>query len=389
MRIALIHNYYHLKGGEDIAFSAESALLREHGHTVFELVDDNSRINGALNQARYLIWSQENYRRLVKLIRREKPDLAHIHNTFFILSPSVYYACSDEGIPVVQTLHNYRLLCPAATFFRDGKVCEDCLHQSIAISGIKHRCYHQSFIQTAALAGMLGLHRMIGTWRDKIDLYIALTEFARQKFIQGGFPEDKIVVKPNFIHPDPGMGTHQGKYALFVGRLSDEKGIRTLIEAWGFNRSIPLKIVGSGPLYNWVEERTRNNPDIEMLGHIGRDEIFVLMKNALFLVFPSECFEGFPTVIGEAFASGLPVVATKLGSSGEIVSNKVNGLFYSPEAPEDLASKVSWAWSHTEEMAEMGQNARREYEAKYTGEQNYPMLMKIYRQVLVKTDNKT
>jgi glycosyltransferase involved in cell wall biosynthesis len=389
MRIVLIHNHYQLKGGEDIVFSAESTLLREQGHTVIEFTDDNNRINGGFNQAQYFLWSQESYSSLLKLIRKEKPDLAHFHNTFFVLSPSVYYACCSEGIPVVQTLHNYRLLCPAATFFRDGKVCEDCLHQLIPWPGVKHRCYHKSFIQTAAVAGMLSLHQFMGTWRDKIDLYIALTGFARQKFIQGGFAADKIVVKPNFIHPDPGLGTHQGKYALFVGRLSDEKGIRTLIEAWDFTRSIPLKIVGIGPLYNWVKERTQNNPDIEMIGHIERDEIFVLMKNARFLVFPSECFEGFPTVIGEAFASGLPVAATNLGSSGEIVTNRVTGLFFSPGAPDDLASTVSWAWEHPDEMAEMGQNARREYEAKYTCEHNYPMLMEIYRQALAKKDNNT
>src|SRR5262245_60882422 len=234
MRILVVHNHYQQAGGEDEVFRAEAALLGERGHAVFTLTAENGPVHGlhALTAARDAVWSTGFRRALSEMLRQTRPDVAHFHNTFFRMSPSAYYACRDAGVAVVQPLHNYRLLCPSATFYRHRRVCEDCVGRVIALPGIRHGCYRGSRGQTAVVAGMLTTHRWLGTWRQCVDSYVAMTEFARAKFIAGGLPADKIAVKPNFCAVDPGMGDGAGGYALFVGRLSVEKGIATLMDAW-------------------------------------------------------------------------------------------------------------------------------------------------------------
>ncbi|RMD58704.1 glycosyltransferase family 1 protein, partial [Candidatus Parcubacteria bacterium] len=222
------------------------------------------------------------------------------------------------------------------------------------------------------------------TWTEQVDCYIALTEFARRKFIEGGLPAEKVAVKPNFVYPDPGEGRHEGDYALFVGRLSPEKGVRTILQAWRLLEGVPLKVVGDGPLRAGIEAFVRREglEQVEVLGRRPREEVFRLMREARVLVFPSECYENFPMAVAEAFACGLPVIASRLGAMAEIVEDRRTGLLFEPGVPEDLAVKVEWAWNHPKEMAEMGREARREYQEKYTAEQNYEMLMQIYRSIL-------
>ena len=379
MIILLAHNYYRQAGGEDSVFASEMELLQQYGHSIIKYVDFNEGVDG-LNVPRQMVWSQETYRKLRGILREQKPEIAHFHNTFFAMSPSVYYACQDENIPVVQTLHNYRLLCPVALFYRDGQICEECLDKSL-LSGIIHHCYHDSRLQTAAVANMLLIHRWMGTWKNKVDTFIALTQFARQKFIQGGIPPEKLTIKPNFV-PDPGPGKHLGEYVLFVGRLSSEKGIKTLLEAWQQNKSVPLKIIGNGPLKGLVEQVASENSKIEYIGLQKRETIFKNMKDARFLIFPSECYEGFPMVLGEAFACKLPVVAANTGAASEIIKNQKNGLHFRTGDPNDLTAKVHWAWEHSDEMAQMGLNARHEYEQKYSPKKNYEMLIDIYQHTI-------
>ncbi len=382
MKIVLLHNNYQQPGGEDAVFEAEKVLLDRMGHEIIPFVEDNARLNGmsALKAARNTIWSREAQGKLRQLIRETRPDVAHFHNTFLMISPAAYYACKEARVPVVQTLHNYRLICPGALLMREGRVCEDCVGRAIPWSGVVHGCWRSSRAGTAVVAAMLAVHRLMKTWSKQVDLYIALTEFARRKFIEGGLPAEKIVVKPNFVAPDPGEGQHAGGYALFVGRLSPEKGVVTLLRAWKRLKGVPLKVVGDGPLREEVQGLGRREglTEVEVLGQKPREEVLGLMHEAKVLVFPSRCYEGFPMTIAEAFACGLPVIASRLGAMAEIVEDQRTGLLFRPGDPENLAEKVEWAWGHPKELAEMGREARREYEQKYTAEKNYEILMEIY-----------
>jgi len=349
-------------------------------------VDDNKKLKD-INPGRAAVeavWSGESCRRIKRLIREARPEVAHFHNTFLRISPAAYYACKEEGVPVVQTLHNYRLICPGALIMRDGKVCEDCVGKGLPWTGVVHGCWRGSRVQTAVVAAMLSIHRWVRTWQKKVNLYIALTKFSRSKFIEGGLPPEKIVVKPNFVDPDPGVREDQGGYVLFVGRLSPEKGIQTMLKAGSKLKRIALKILGNGPLMDEIQRTVCNNglDMLEILGQRPRREVFEFMKGARLIVFPSEWYEGFPVTIAEAFACGVPVIASRLGAMAEIIEDKRTGLHFDPGNPEDLAAKVEWAWNHPKEMQEMGYQARKEYEAKYTAERNYKLLMEIYEKAI-------
>jgi glycosyltransferase involved in cell wall biosynthesis len=389
MKILLVHNTYQQPGGEDVVFSQERELLERAGHQVLTYCRSNWEIAGysALKRLALvgrMVWAQDSRREIAGLIHREKPDLVHVHNTFLMVSPSIYSACKEAHVPVVQTLHNYRLLCPAATFFRDGRVCEECLEHSLW-RGVLHGCYRDSRAETSAVALMLAVHRWLGTWSEMVDSFIALSGFSRQKFIEGGIPTEKIAVKPNFVYADPGCRARSGEYALFIGRVSPEKGIRTLLAAWQrLQVRIPLRIIGGGPEREFLEEHATQMElsDVRFLGQLPRDEVIAALKGARFLLFTSEWYENFPMTIVEAFACGVPVVCSRLGAMEEIVADGRTGLHFTPGNADDLAAKVEWASAHPEEMAAMGRAARAEYEAKYTAQRNYPMLMEVYQKAL-------
>lgn len=386
MKILLVHNHYLQSGGEDAVFAAESALLDRHGHQVARYVEDNRRIEkiGRSAAAVRAVWSSPAKRRVLRLLRRELPDVAHFHNTFPLISPSAYYACRETGTPVIQTLHNFRLLCPNALFLRNGRVCEDCMGRPLPWPGIVHACYRKSLLQSAGVAAILGLHRLIGTWNGRVDLYIALSEFAREKFVMNGVPAEKIAVKPNFVHPDPGGNAGGGSYALFAGRLSEEKGIETLLDAWRTLKNIPLAVAGDGPLMGRVRALAESHPEtgIRAYGRLPHEEVLRLMKSARFLVCPSLCYESFPMVIAEAFACGLPVVATDIGAVEELVVDRRTGRRFHAGDPSSLAEAVAWLWSHPEQARGMGREARREFETKYTAERNYELLLDIYSRAM-------
>jgi glycosyltransferase involved in cell wall biosynthesis len=387
MKILIIHNSYLHGGGEDAVVDAESRLLVERGHEVIFYRRRNDELLsrgrvGLISAGMKTVWAADACRDLKHLLSRESPDVAHFHNTVPLLSPAPYYACSEARVPVVQTLHNYRLLCPGGQFLRDGRVCELCLERFVPWPGVAHACYRDSRGATAAIATMLVTHKALGTWRKKVTIYIALSEFARQKFIQGGLPIDRILIKPNFVHPDPQQKTTEGEYALFVGRLSKEKGLWSLIEAWSrMCACIPLRIAGGGPICDELEYavRTRNLAHISLLGPLTAAEVRKQMRGARFLVFPSIWFEGFPLTLAEAFACGLPVLCSRIGSLVEIVQDGVTGLHFEAESADDLVAKAGWAWNHATEMKQMGLAARTEYELKYTAGRNYETLMQIYR----------
>lgn len=389
MKILLAHNRYQALGGEDAVMEAEKTLLQAHGHEVIEYRRSNEEILDYTLLAKATVpwravWARDSYRDLTVLLQRERPAVAHFHNTFLLISPAAYYACARYGVPVVQTLHNYRLLCSRGDFYRQGHVCEECVEHSLW-RGLWYACYHDSRAHTAMVASFLAVHRWRRTWTQRVDCYIALTEFARQRFLAGGLPVDRVVVKPNFIHPDPGERTGTGRYALFIGRLAPQKGIATLLQAWRqLAGRIPLQIVGDGPLGTEVQEAVAGGglAGVVWRGRLSHEETLALLKGARFLVFPSEWYEGFPMTVLEAFACGVPVICSRIGSLEEIVCPGQTGLHFEPGDARGLATQVEWAWDHGEEMATLGQAARREYESKYTAERNYPQLLSVYQRVL-------
>lgn len=385
MKVLVAHNAYRHLGGEDTVFRNETALLRAAGHQVHEYREDNHRIE-EMNFIRLgagTIWSNSSRKKLLATIEEFRPDIVHFHNTFPLISPSAYYACHEAGIPVVQTLHNYRLLCPSALLYRDGRVCEDCLPKRLKWPGVLHACYRNSRSATATVTTMLAVHYSVGTWQQKVACYIALSEYSRERFVAGGLPPTKIAVKPNFISPDPGNRDSAGDFALYLGRLSSEKGPRLLLRAWKTgNLSVPLRILGDGPLRECLERErdVLSLTDISFDGNLERWLVFDVIKRARFLVFPSECYENFPLAVAEAYACGVPVIASRLGAMAEIVHDGITGLLFEPASAEDLAAKVEWAWTHPAAMEEMGRASRAEFDAKYTGERNYQTLMQIYEQ---------
>ena len=381
MKILMLHNRYLVPGGEDQCSIAEAALLRDHGHEVELLEEDNRRIE-QLGQARTAIrtvWSRESYRRIHELLRSRPFDILHVQNFFPLWSPSVYYAASRNRVPVVQTLHNYRLMCVNSLFFRDQHLCQECLGRFMPWHGVVHACYRDSRGASAVVAGMVGVHKLAGTWRKRVSAYIAVSEFAREKYIAGGLPAEKIAVKPNFIHPTPPAGNGGGGYAIYVGRLSEEKGIVTMLNAWkAAHAAIPLKIVGEGPLAALVTATTQECHSIEYLGAKSLPEVLDLMRNAEFLVFPSEWYETMGRTIMEAFAVGTPVVATNIGPPATMVVHGVTGFHFAPGIVAELRERVEWCSHNLDQLRAMRPKARQVFENSYTGAANARMLLAIY-----------
>jgi len=382
MNILVAHNFYKLPGGEDQCVAAEIAMLRAHGHRVTQycLSNDATDGMGRLELAGRTIWSRPAFLEMRRLIGVHRPQIVHFHNTLPLISPAAYYAARAEGVPVVQTLHNFRLLCVNALLFRDGRPCEDCLGKSVPWRGVAHNCYRDSRAASAAVAAMIAAHRLIGTWRNAVDAYIALSEFSRRKFLEGGLPADRIAVKSNFAYPEPGTGAGNGGYAVYVGRLSAEKGVETLLRAWrSLGKAVPLTIAGDGPLAPAVQEAAAQNAAIQWLQGVSHENVYDLIGAAAFLVLPSQCYEGaLPRVVIEAFAKGTPVVVSRLGAMAEIVDDRRNGLRFDPGNPEDLAAKVRCLFLDSSALKQMRRAARETFDQNFTADANHEVLMAIY-----------
>ncbi len=383
MKVLAVHNRYQHRGGEDVVFDQEVALLREHGHKVVLFETSNGRLKdiGKVRAFCKTLWSREAYRDVLKVIREIKPDIMHVHNTFPLLSPSIYYAASRAGVPVVQTLHNYRLLCPNALFFRDGKACDLCLRTRSLWPGVRYKCYRGSRSATLAVAAMLVLHRLLGTWHRKVARYLVLTAFARDTFLKGGLPANRLHVRPNFTS-DPGEPTdHPRQGGLFVGMLHSWKGCDVLLAAWKICKEAgELKIIGDGPLKGYLEEM--GDARVHFLGAMDSANVVWKMQRACFLVFPSVLYENMPRTLLEAMACGTPVIASRIGSIPEIVKHQETGLLFETGSAADLAAQIAWAVSNPAAMAEMGKNARKEYVLKYAPQAAYCSLLAIYKEVI-------
>lgn len=382
MKILLVHNRYQQAGGEDNVVAAEAKLLIDHGHEVECWSVDNkdlpTGLSGKINTALTTSYSTTSRAIAREKLQRFKPDVVHVHNFFPQISPSIYDACQDEGVPVVQTLHNYRLICPGAMLMRNGKICEQCITGS-PYQAAWYGCYRGSKLGSLVVAHMVAQHRKQGTWQHKVNRFIALTEFSKSKFVEAGFPADKITVKANFLH-DPlqeSSSPHRTSpgFALFVGRISEEKGIKTLLKAWStLDDQTILKVAGAGPL----EALLQGLNNVEVLGLQNADEISHLMWEANFLILPSEWYEGFPLVLVEAFAHGLPVLASRLGSMADIIKDSETGQLFTPGDANDLASKAKSLLENPQYAKRLGDNARSAFLEKYTAERNYEELMAIY-----------
>jgi glycosyltransferase involved in cell wall biosynthesis len=390
MKIVSVHNTHQHRGGEDVVFEQEKRMLERAGHTVVAYHRTNHEIGaflgiiGQLDLAKRTIWASDSLTQFDALLASENPDVVHIHNTFIVISPSIYSACRKRGIPIVQTLHNFRFLCAPSNLFRDGKVCEECIDHSL-LRAVQHKCYRGSASASAVVATMLGFHRMLGTLEKSIDRYIALTDFSRGKFISAGYPADKISVKPNFLESDPGVRQQAGDFALYIGRFSPDKGVPTLIDAWSkVPKYFQLQILGDGRERADLEAQARrqNLTNITFRGFLSRENTLSTLKSARFLVMPSLWYETFGLVIVEAFACGVPVICSQLGAMAEIVHDGVDGLHFNPGDATDLAEKVKWAWKNPAALESMGRAARAEFENRYTSDKNYPALIEVYEQAI-------
>ena len=393
MKILIVHNSYKQSGGEDTVVEQEIASLRNNSCDVIEYRRNNNEANNFPLYKKMLIpiqsvWSHYAQNELRQIITKERPNIVHFHNTFFLISPSIYWLCKGMRIPVVQTLHNYRLVCPRADLFRNNSPCELCITKTFPFPALYYKCYHESIVDTTLVSSITAFHKLIRTYQKCIDAFIVFSEFASQKFVAGGLPESKIFIKPNFIDIQTySKKAESGSYFLFVGRYSKEKNIRFLIESWKSLEEIPLKLVGDGPEYydvmNNVQKFNRGN--IEILGHQKRTAVFELMKDARALVFPSAWYEGFPMTILEAFSSSLPVIATDLGIMKEMIQHQKNGLLFSLNDRSDFSEKIRWAWKNETEMKIMGEFAYNCAKELYSPQKNISVLTEIYKSLLNKS----
>lgn len=383
MKIIAVHNSYREPGGEDAVVLSETALLKAHGHTVLRYSADNADLDNyqRWDLATKTVWNGEQYQQLRSLFAQEKPEVVHVHNTLPLISPAVYYAAHREGATVVQTLHNYRLVCPSGILFRAGRTCELCIGKAVPWPGIVHACYRNDRPATMAVASMLAYHRARRTYARMVDRYIALTSFARERFIAGGLAPERVVIKPNFLMEDPGPGTGSGGQALFVGRLSEEKGVRVLLDAWKIvGNRVKLRIAGDGPLMREAQRMASGLESIAILGRLSKQAVLEEMKRASMVIIPSVWYEAFPVTLVESLAVGTPVLVSRLGSLEVIARDGATGLFFSEGDPHDLASKVEYLASNREELRRMRISARDEYLHRYTAEENYKCLMVIYEE---------
>lgn len=389
MRVLLAHNFYRSSApsGENAVFRNEQALLSDKGVDVvtYEMFNDKIDTSSLAHRTRLALntaWSNDTYQAVGHLIEQTKPDIAHFHNTFPQISPSAYAACRDSGVPVVQTLHNFRFICPGGLLLRDGRPCEDCVGTNL-LPALRYRCYRGSLPATGALVWMLLRNRWHGTYTTLVNRYIALTEFAAGRLIAGGLPRDRMSVKPNFVTGISAPGPGKGGYAVYVGRLSAEKGLRTLISAWKLLPQIPLKILGDGPLRQELVDLTvQNKLCVEFLGFCDRSTIIDTIGRAVLQVVPSEWYEGFPMVVLEAYACGTPVVCSRIGSLNEIVEEGVTGVKFDPGNPLDLAAKIQMLWDDSERRKYMRETVRMTFDNNFSAEKNFEALMAIYEMTI-------
>lgn len=388
----LVHNRYQRAGGEDRVFDAEGRHLESHGHAVERLVVSNDAVD-AMPRARLAattLWSAEGRAAVEAAARAHRADVVHFHNTLPLISPAGYYGARAAGAAVVQTLHNYRLLCPSATLYRDGAICEDCAGKRFAWPGVIHGCYRGSRAATLAVATMVSAHQLAGTWTRTVDRYIAITHQARGLLVANGLPEDRVAVKYNLLESDPGVGAHDRDEVVFVGRLIEEKGIRTLLRAWERHPDLPdLVVIGAGPDESIVEAAVaatagRPRGRVVWTGWLDAEAIYAHLRRAAAFVFPSEWYEGgTPIALVEAMAAGLPVAAAGIGAAAEVVGARDAGVLFPPGDADALARAVQSVLRTDDIRRDYSQRARDTYEELFESGPNLDRLLAIYHDALI------
>ena len=384
MRFLAVFNRHLIAGGEDQSHALEMRLLRERGHVVDEYLVDNRKIEdlGLLRTGLRTIWSQEGYRDVRERLRAHRYAAVLVQNTFPLISPSVFHACRAEGVPVLYFIRNYRLFCLNGYFFRDGQVCEDCYRRVIPLAGIQHRCYRGSLAGSLTTAAMTVFHRAIGTWKRCVSGFVALNPLMREKMVAAGMEAERIFVRPNFIHPDPGCGTAERGGAMFAGRLSPEKGVDWLVRTWIEEKiEIPLRIYGSGPLESTLGEQAAASPYVSLRGRLSSEEILAVLGQSQVLIMPSLWYEGMPRIILEAMAKGTPVAAAKLGGMQDLVHEGENGFLFVPGDAQALKAQVQRLFADVTLWQRLSLGARQSYEEAFTAERAYQSLMSILEQV--------
>jgi glycosyltransferase involved in cell wall biosynthesis len=383
MIIAQIHNQYLNKGGEDVVLEREHDLLKSAGHTVLQYFVSNKEVTGLTGKVKTALlmpFSKEQKNKLLAFLKKEQPEVVHVHNFLPVLTPAVFYACHELQIPVVLTLHNFRLLCINGLLYRDGKICEKCISKKLPFPGIQHGCYQSSSIKSIFPAITNGIHNYKGTWNSKVDKFIFLTEFSKSVFDRSALnlPKGKTTIKPNFVE-DRGYELEKDDYYLFVGRLSEEKGLPVLLETFKANGK-KLIIAGEGPLEGSIRELSKTHPNISAKGFITQEELKPLFKKAKAFIFPSAWYEGFGLVLIEAFSYGTPVISSNIGNPNALVMKGHNGFTFEAENSTSLKEVIETF--EKEDTLELSKNARQTFEEHYSAEKNLNMLMNIYKDVI-------
>lgn len=382
-KVLIVHNYYQTPGGEDTVVENEKNLLINNGHEVvlYTRHNDEIKTRGIIRKLLLpleAIFSIKTYKEVKRKIIEENIDIVHVHNTLPLISPSVYYSAFSCKVPVVQTIHNFRLLCPGATFTRGNNICEECVDKNL-FSSIRYKCYRGSLIQSIVSAVNLAFHRLIGTYK-KVNGYIALTEFNKEK-LMNLIDEKNIYIKPNFVNKSNDTISKQSEnYFLFLGRLDELKGIRMLVEAWKDIKESKLLVVGKGPLEKEIIEFVYNNKldNIDILGYKDKEEVMQLISKAKALIVPSQWYEGFPMTIVESFSIGVPVIVSDIGNLSTIIENKKNGLLFRYNDKQDLKDKIEMFNNDKMLQKELRQGARASFNNKYNDKINYKLLIDIY-----------
>lgn len=398
MKVLLAHNFYgsSAPSGENLVFESEKALLLARGHEVSEFTRHSDEIRacgawGAVQGALSTPWNPWMVHAMRQAVGDFQPAVVHVHNTFPLISAAIFSAIGKRAARVL-TLHNYRLFCPAAIPMRAGRVCTECLDRQSVVPALQHGCYRGSRLATVPLAANVALHRLLGTWNQHVDAYITLSEFQRERMVQAGLPASKVYVKPNFYPGKPVVvpWNERLKQVVFVGRLSEEKGLRTLLKAWAlWGESAPqLRLVGDGPLHAEIQAQAVGL-NVALLGQLSAEEAQAEIACAQLLVLPSECFEGFPMVLREAFAFGTPAAVSNLGPLPSIVQSGQNGLVFMPGNAASLLGVLCGAWAQHNLLEKLGRGARQAFEEHYNEDANHQTLLEIYEQAIVENRRST
>ncbi|MEM7478032.1 MAG: glycosyltransferase family 4 protein [Planctomycetota bacterium] len=384
--VLLCHNYYQHRGGEDQIFEDEAALLESQGHTVIRYSKSNDDIEsiGLLKTACKAIWNRDCAAEVRDLIAEHQPDVLHSINTFPLLSASIFYEAHQAGLPVVATVQNYRAFCAQSMCSRNGNACEACLGK-LPWRAIAYGCYRGSRLGSTVVSTMQVVHQKRKTWQRYVDIMCLASEFSKSRYLQSGFTEEQIRIKPNFVLPDPGLGEGQGDCAVFIGRLFREKGIPTLLEAWEKLPNPPqLKIFGDGPMVPEVEAAAKHNPNIVYRGFQDPKLVRKELGNAGCLVFPSTGYESLPKTIIDALAVGTPTLGAAQASVPELVQPGKTGLLWKPGDADSFVQAIQSHYANRENWPAMRAACREDYERRFSAEVNYQMLLGIYREARCK-----